>query len=120
MDVEDLSLPRQFPPDGVSNEIGIESHDLSPNGQASRRRRVDGRQIAYPGKRHVQRARNGGGRERQDVDVRAKLFEPFLMADAEPLLLINNDQSQILELHPLLQKPMRADDDVDDARREVG
>ena len=52
---------------------------------------------------------------RQHVDRLPQLLEPFLVLDAETLLLVDDDQAEILELHILADQPMRADDDVDAA-----
>ena len=95
--IEHLSLSRQFPAIASRIRLGIESDDLGANGQAARRRRVDNRQVPDPGKGHLQRARDGSRRERQHVHLRAQLFQAFLMANAEPLLFVDNDQSEVLK-----------------------
>ena len=41
------------------------------------------------------------------------------MADAEPLLLVDDDQAEIAELHVLLEQPVRADHDVHRAGGEI-
>jgi hypothetical protein len=40
-------------------------------------------------------------------------FEAFLMGDAEMLLLVYDQQSEIAELDSLAEQRMRTDDDVD-------
>ena len=45
----------------------------------------------------------------------AQLLEPFLMRDAEMLLLVDDDQPEILELDVFAEKRMGADDDIDTA-----
>ena len=50
----------------------------------------------------------------------AQLLDPLLVRDAEPLLLVHDQQAEIAELHVLRQQPVRADDDVDLARGELG
>ena len=47
------------------------------------------------------------------MDLGAKLLELFLMGDAEVLLLVNDDEAEVLELHALAEKGMGADDDID-------
>ena len=49
----------------------------------------------------------------------AILLEALLVHDAEALLLVDDDQAEVGEGDVLLQQPMRADDDVDLALREV-
>ena len=39
-------------------------------------------------------------------------LEHLLVLDAEPLLLVDDRQAEVLEAHVLLHQPMRADDDV--------
>ena len=45
--------------------------------------------------------------------LRAELLQPLLVRDAEPLLLVDDQQAQVLERHVLAQQPVRADHDVD-------
>ena len=54
----------------------------------------------------------GGGAQRQDVHLATKLLEAFLVADAESLFFVHYGQAKILELHVLLQQPVRTDDDI--------
>ena len=61
----------------------------------------------------MQGAGDRRGRERQHVHRRAEGLEPFLVLDAEPLLLVDDHQPQVLERDVLLQDPVRADQDVD-------
>ena len=81
------------------------------------RRRFQIADVADAQQRQVQRARNGRGRHRQHVHRLPQLLEPFLVLDAEALLLVDDDQAEILELHVAADEPMRADDDVDLALR---
>ena len=39
----------------------------------------------------------------------AQFFQPLLMADAEMLLLVDDDESKILKAHRLAEHGMRAD-----------
>ena len=55
------------------------------------------------------------GREGEHVDRRAERLEPLLVLDAEPLLLVDDDQAQVLEGDVLLDDPVGADQDVDAA-----
>ena len=51
-----------------------------------------------PVRRHVQRARDGRGGQRQHVHLAAQLLEPLLVRHAEALLLVDDQQAQVLEL----------------------
>ncbi len=52
----------------------------------------------------------------EHVDFEAQAFEHLLGVDAEPLLFVDDQQSQVFEADVLLHEPVRADDDVDFAR----
>ena len=60
----------------------------------------------------------GRGRHRQHVDRLAEGFQPFLHLDAKTLLLVDDQQAQVGELHVVLGQPMGADDDVNRADGE--
>ena len=49
------------------------------------------------------------------MDVGAQLLQPLLVADAEVLLLVDDQQAEILELDALGQQRMGATDDVERA-----
>ena len=51
-----------------------------------------------PRHRHLQRARDRRGGEREHVDVGAQLLELLLVGDAEALLLVDDHQAEALEL----------------------
>ena len=89
--------------------------DVSEHGKAVLRRRGQRGHLADAGHRHLQRARDGRGRQRQHVDVGAQGLERLLVLDAEALLLVDDDQTEILELDLRVQQLVRADDDVDAA-----
>ena len=75
--------------------------------------------VANTQQRHVQRARDRCRRHRQHVDVLLQLLQPLLVADAEALLFIDDEQSEIAILHIFREQPVRSDDDVDFARRDL-
>ena len=52
--------------------------------------------------------------------MRAKLFDPLFVRDAEALLLVDDEQAEVAEVHVLGKQPMRADDHVDVAALEIG
>ena len=95
-------------------------HDEGLHGDAVLRRLLDGGHIADAGQGHVQRARDGRGREREHVDGAAHLLDVLLVRHAEALLLIDDEQAEILELDVLLQQLVRADHEVALARAHIG
>ena len=97
----------------------IELDDVGLNREAILRRRLDDRHVADADQRHVQRARNRRRRHRQHVDLLAHLLDALLVRDAEALLLVDDQQAEIAELHVLRQQPMRADEDVEPAGGEL-
>ena len=77
------------------------------------RRRLNGGNIAYPRKRQVQRARNGRRRHGKTIDVALIILDFLLMLDAEPLFLVENEQTQIAKFYVFGEKAVRTDDKVD-------
>ena len=55
---------------------------------------------------------NGGGSQGQHIHVLLQLLDLFLVGHAEPLLLVDDEQAQVLELHVLGEHPVSADDNV--------
>jgi len=88
-------------------------HHIGAHGQSIDRRGLDGRKLAQPGHRHLQRARNRRGGKRQHMHVGAKRLEPLLVCDAETLFFVDNHQSQIAKLGAFRQDCMGADHDID-------
>jgi hypothetical protein len=78
----------------------------------------DDGKLAQAGHRHLQRARDGRCRQRQHVDIGFQRLEPFLVVNAEPLLLVDDDEAEALELDALGEDRVGADDDVDAALRQ--
>ena len=66
-------------------------------GPAGRRRRVDHRQVADAGQRHLQGPGDGAGGQGEDVDPVGQGLDRLLVADPEPLLLVHHQQAQLLE-----------------------
>ena len=71
-----------------------------------------------PRHRQLQRARDRRRRQRQHVDLGAQLLQPLLVADAEMLLLVDDDEAELLERDRLAEQRVGADDDVDRALGE--
>jgi hypothetical protein len=65
-----------------------------------------------PFERHAQRARDGRGREREHVHLGAQLLHLLLVAHAEAVLLVDDEQAQVVELGGFGQQLVRADHDV--------
>ena len=82
-------------------------------------RGLDDGDVPQPGERHVQRARDRSRAEREHVDLEPKAAQQFLLCDAEALLLIEDHEAQLIRDHVATEDPMRPDEHVDLAHREV-
>ena len=113
----DLAAPRQLLLNPLTHHRVAEACKMGPNRQSTGWGRGDDRQVADAEQRHLERARDGRGRHRQHVDAGAELLEPLLVLHAKTLLLVDDEQRQIGDLHILRDEPVGADDDVDLALR---
>ena len=118
-DVEGLPAPVALAQQRLADEKRIEGRDEGADRKPVDRRRGDQREFAHAGQGELERARDRRGRERQHVDLGAQLLQALLVADAEMLLLVDDDEAEILELDGLAEQRMGADDDVDRAVREA-
>ena len=117
-DDEALPAAMMFAQQRLAHHHVVPFHHIGAHRQAIDRRGLDGGEFAQTRHRHLQSARDRRGRERQHVHVGAQLLELFLVRDAEALLLVDDDETEILELGLLRQDRMRAHDDVDVALTE--
>ena len=106
--VQVIHLPaaRQLLADRLGNDARVIFQHIGFDGLTLKGRLLDRTHIAYARKRHIQRARNGRGGQRQHIHTDEILFQFFLVLYAETLLLVNDDQSQILELHIIRKQPV--------------
>ena len=95
----------------ISSGIEVRHHGVDR--QPILGRRLDDAHIADAQQRHVQRARNRRGAHGEHVHVLAHLLQPFLVAHAEALLFVDDQQPEIAELDVFRKQPVRADGDVD-------
>ncbi len=112
VDEEDLPPALQLPLHGVADGLGVEARDVGSNRLAIGRRRTDDREVPDPGDGHLQGARDGRRREGEDVDLAAELLEGLLLAHAEALLLVDDEQPQVGEDDILREEAVGADEDV--------
>ena len=111
--VEHLAAPRQLRLHGVAHQRLVVAPDDGADGQALARRRLDDAQVAGAHEREVERARDRRRAHREDVDLGAEALQALLVADAEAVLLVDDDQAQAGERRPVGEQRMRADHDVD-------
>jgi hypothetical protein len=120
VDDEDLPAPAQLALDRLLDHVGVEPADDRLDGEAVGRRRLDHRQVADPGHRHGEGARDRRRRQREDVDSLPELLQALLVRHAEPVLLVHDQEPEVLERDVLREQTVGADDDVRRPRREPG
>ena len=114
---EALAAAMMFAQQRLADHHIVPLDNVSPHRKAVHRRGLDGGKLAQAGHRHLQRARNGRGGQREHVHVRAQLLQLFLVGHAETLFLVDDHEAQILELGRLGEDRVGADHDV---HRAVG
>ena len=117
VDEVDLAAAVDLAQDHLADELVAGRGDEGADRQPGLRRGVDHADVADAGQRHVQRARDRRGAHGQHVDLGPQLLEELLLAHAEALLLVDDDQPEVLEADVALHEAVGADDDVDAARR---
>ena len=120
VDHEDLSAPAQLALDRLLDHPGVEPADDRLDREAVGGRRLDHGQVADPRHRHRQGPGNGGRGQRQHVDGLPELLETLLVPDAEPVLLVHDQEAEVLEGDVLGEEPVGADDDVHRPRGQPG
>ncbi|OLN24802.1 hypothetical protein DVDV_3911 [Desulfovibrio sp. DV] len=112
VDPKDLPLAFQFALYDLAQQALVALDKRRFHGLAIHRRGLDDRQAAHPGQRQLQGARDGRGGERQGVDIFLEGLEPFLVLDAKPLFLVENEQADVGDGHVGRQDAVGADQDV--------
>ena len=117
--IVNLAAPFHLPADGVIQHSGIVLHHKGLHRIPVGRGLLNGGHIPDAGQRHVQCPGNGGCREGQHIHALGHFLQPFLMADTEALLLVNNQKPQILELNAFLQQLVGTDDQINGTGPEL-
>ena len=112
VDEEHLPLAGELTPDGGDDLALVVGAGKGEHRMAFLRRGGDGTHLTNTRHRHLQGAGNRGGAHGEHVDIDAQLLESLLVLDTEALLLVDDDQSQVVELHLAAQQSVGADDDV--------
>ena len=113
VDEVDLAAALEFQLDPGAHDLLVELGDHGLNRHAVLGRRLDDAHVAQAHQRHVQRARDGRGAHGEHVDLLAQLLQPLLVAHAEALLFIDDEQAEVLEFDVLGKQAMGADEDID-------
>ena len=112
-DVERLAAAIALAQQRLAHDQRVEGRDEGADREPVDRGRGDDREIAHAGHGELQRARDRRRRKGQHVHLGAQILQPLLVGDAEMLLLVDDDEAEVLELHRLAEHRVRADDDVD-------
>ncbi len=86
----------------------VVGHMLSDDRFAARRHLVDDGYVEIPVQGQSQRARNRRGGHDEHIRMRALLEQLQALHDAEAMLLIDDGQPQLLQLHVLFEQRVRA------------
>ena len=113
MEEEDLPAAAHLVLDYGLDFLLVEEDYLGLDGDAVGRRGGDDAQVARAEQRELQGARDRGGRERESIDLRAKLAQLFLRRHAELLFFVDDQQPEVLEREAVAKQLVGADDDVD-------
>ena len=97
MHKKDLTTPGEFLQYRRADEVFIKAGHIGADGLAVHGRGFNHAQVAQAHHAHIERARDGRGRQRQDINLVAQAFDPFLMRYPEPMLFIDDDQAELLE-----------------------
>ena len=95
--IEDLALTQEFAAYGLGHGAVVVLSHVGEDGLAVGRRGVQQGEVTDARQRHLQRARDGRGRKREDVDVLLQVLDRLLVGDAEALLLIDHQQTELRE-----------------------
>ena len=110
---EGLAAADELALDRLRHQVVVVVADVGLHGPAALGRRLDHRDVAQPGERHLERARDRRGGQRQHVDLQPQLAHQLLLLHAEALLLVHDQQPELLRAHVAREQPVRADEDVD-------
>ena len=112
VDNEDLSATAHLEIDGIDKHLFVIGVHLCLNGIAIGRRRLNDTEVACPHQRELEGTRDGSGGEREGVDIHLQLAEFLFDGDTELLLFVNDEETQIIELHIFSHEAMGAHEDV--------
>ncbi len=112
--VQEERLPLSFvlAQDRPLDELLLVLPHVGLHGPPALRWRLHDRDVAQSGQRHLQRARDGRRRHRDHVHLQLQLAQQLLLADAEPLLLVDDQEPQVLCSDVAGEDPVSADQDV--------
>jgi len=94
----DLAAAFELHLDGGADELFVKLGDDGLDGHAVFGWGLDDGHVAEADERHVERARDGRGGHGEHVDGGAHLLQALLVADAEALFFVDDEEAEVLEL----------------------
>ena len=112
VDIIHLSAPGQFSADRLPDHLLIVFAYKGLDGQPVLRCLLQHAHIPDADEAHMKGPGNRGRRQRQHIHIFLQLLDFFLVGHAEPLLLIDDQQAQVLEGHIPREHSVGADDNI--------
>ena len=104
---------------GIPDNFLIKGMQFGLNRIAVGRRCIDHAQVARPHQRKLQCPRNGRGSQGQGINIHLQFLQLFLCCHAKFLLLVNDHQAEVFELHILANQSVCPDQDVNFSRFQI-
>ena len=104
-----LSAPVHLVQNGLTDKLQVELCDLGDDGKPVAGRRLDEGEVPRTHERELQRSRDGRCRQCHCVYARTQLAELFLGGNAESVLFVDDQETEVFERNVLRQQPVRSD-----------
>ena len=112
VDKKYLTVSGKFPADRLSHQFLVIFHHVGLDRHAVQRRLLQNTHVPDADQAHMERPRYRRRRQGKHIHVPLHLLDFFLMGHTEPLLLIDDQQSEILERDVLRQHAVGSDQNV--------
>ena len=116
---ENLTSSLYFIHHRITNQFLIERVQFRDHRIAVGRWRIDHRKVARTHQTELKRSRNWRCGERERIHIHLHLFEFVLYGNSKLLLLIDDQQTKVLELHILTYNSVRSDENIRLAFRHI-
>ena len=109
MEIINLAAALKFPHHGICQNIPVMFQNKGLNGETVFRRLLNGGHIPYSGKGHIHGSGDRSGRERQNIHTAGEFLDVFLMRNAETLLLIHDEKTEVFKRYIFGKKAVCTD-----------
>ena len=114
-----LPFPGQLPIDGFPHNFFIIFHHVSLYGHTVHGRLLQHAHVPDANQAHMEGPGNRGGRQGKHIHIFLHLLDFFFMSHAKPLLLVNNQKTQILKYHVFGKYPVGANHNIHHAPLQI-